>query len=103
MSQNQKAEQNSNIKKSFERVEQLIYTKTTPRNQNPIHEEIKSRLKRGNACYHSVQNLLYSTLLSKNVKIKTYRTIILPVVLHGCDTKSRILRQECTYAEGFRE
>jgi hypothetical protein len=43
-------------------------------NQNSIHEEIKSRLKSGNACYHSVQNLLSSSLLSKNVKIKIYRT-----------------------------
>jgi hypothetical protein len=103
MSQNQNAQQHSNINKSFERVEQLIYMKTTPTNQNPIHEEIKSRLKRGNACCHSVQNLLYSTLLSKNVKIKTYRTIISPVLLHGCDTLSRILRQECTCAEEFRE
>jgi hypothetical protein len=41
---------------------------------------IKSRLKLGNACYHSVQNLVSSTLLSKNLKIKIYRTIILPVV-----------------------
>ena len=41
---------------------------------------IKSRLKLGNACYHSVQKLLSSSLLSKNLKIKIYRTIILPVV-----------------------
>ena len=51
-----------------------------------IQEEIKSRLKLGNACYYSVQNLLSSRLLSKNLKLKIYRTIIhvLPVVLHGC-------------------
>ena len=47
--------------------------------------EIKSRLKLGNACYYSVQNLLSSRLLSKNLKIKIYRTIILPVVLYGCE------------------
>ena len=46
-------------------------------------EEIKSRLKSGNACYHSVQNLLSSSLLSKNLKIKMYRTIILTVVCMG--------------------
>jgi hypothetical protein len=51
--------------------------------QNSIHEELKSRVKVGNACYHSVQNLLSSSLLSKSVKIKIYRTIILPVVLCG--------------------
>ena len=46
-----------------------------------IQKEIKSRLKLGNACYHSVQKLLSSSLLSKNLKIKIYRTIILPFVL----------------------
>ena len=44
--------------------------------QNSNQEEIQSRLKSGNACYHSVQNILSSSLLSKNINIKTYRTII---------------------------
>ena len=57
-------------------------------------EEIKSRLRSGNACYHSMQNLLSSTLLSKNLKIKIYRTIILPVVLYGCETWLLTLREE---------
>ena len=48
----------------------------------------------GSACYHSVQNLLSSRLLSKNLKIKIYRTIILPVVLYGCETWSLTLREE---------
>jgi hypothetical protein len=48
----------------------------------------------GNARYHSVQNLLSSCLLSKNVKIRTYKTIILPVVLYGCETLSLTLREE---------
>jgi hypothetical protein len=48
-------------------------------NQNSIHEEIRSRLKSGNACYHLAQNILSSSLLSKNIKIKIHRTIILPV------------------------
>ena len=51
-------------------------------------------LKVGNACYYSVQNLLSSSLLSKKLKIKIYRTIILPVVLYGCETWSLILRKE---------
>ena len=59
-----------------------------------VQEEINSRLKSGNACYHSVQNLLSSSLLSKNLKIKVYRTIILPVVLYGCETWSLTLREE---------
>ena len=63
-------------------------------NQSSIHKEIKSRLKSGNACYHSAQNLLSSNLLSKNLKIKVYRTIILPVVLYGCETWSLTLGEE---------
>ena len=45
-------------------------------------------------CHHSVQNLLSSSLLSKNLKIKIYRTIILPVVLYGRETWSLTLREE---------
>jgi hypothetical protein len=45
-------------------------------------------------CYYSVQNILSSTLLSRNLKIKVYRTIILPVVLYGCETWSLTLREE---------
>ena len=55
-----------------------------------IAEEIKSRLRSGNACYHSVQNFLSSRLLSKNLKIKINRTIILPVVLYACEAWSLI-------------
>jgi hypothetical protein len=82
---------------SFEAVEQFkyLYLGTTLTNQNSIYEEIKSRLKSGNACYHSVQNLFSSSLLSKSVKIKTYRTVILPVVFHGCETGLLTLREEC--------
>jgi hypothetical protein len=54
----------------------------------------KSRLKSRSACYHSVQNLLSFCLLSKNLKIKIYRTTILPLVLYGCETWSLTLREE---------
>ena len=59
-------------------------------NQNSIQEEIKCRFKAGNSFYYSVQTLLSSRLLSKNLKIK----IILPVVLYGCETWSLTLREE---------
>jgi hypothetical protein len=95
MSRVQNAGQKSNTQignKSFETVEQFKYLETTLMNQNSVYEEIKSRLKSGNACYHSVQNLLSSSLLSKNVKIKIYRSIILSkliillVGLCSCET-----------------
>ena len=68
---------------TFERVGEFKYLGTTLTNLNSIAEEIKSRLKSGNACCHSVQKLLSSRLLSKNLKIKIYRTIILPVFCMG--------------------
>ena len=57
-----------------------LYLHFTLKNQNFIQEEIKSRLKLGNACYHLVQNVLSSCLLSINLKIKIFRTIIVPVI-----------------------
>ena len=79
---------------SIERVDEFKYLGTMLTNQNSIQEEIKSRLKLGNARYYSVQNLLSPRLLSKNLKMKIYRTIILPVALYGCETWSLTLREE---------
>jgi hypothetical protein len=65
MSRDQNAGQSHSMKidnSSFEMVEDFKYLGTTLTNQNSIQEEIKSRLKSGNACYHSVQNLLSSSL-----------------------------------------
>jgi uncharacterized membrane protein len=76
------------------RMAEFKYLGATLKYQNSNQEEIKSRLKSGNTCYHSVQNLLSSSWLSKNVKIKTYRTIILPLVFYGCETLALTLREE---------
>jgi hypothetical protein len=75
-------------------VVKLKYLETAKTNKNLIHDEIKSRLNSGNACCHSVQNLLSSCLLPKNVKIRIHKTIILPVVLYGCETWSLTLNEE---------
>jgi hypothetical protein len=77
----------------FERVEEFKCLGINL-NKNSIQEEIKTRLKSGNASYLSEQNLLPSSLLSRNLKIKIYRNIILPVVLYGCETWSLTLREE---------
>jgi len=70
MSRDQNAGQSQNIKignSSFERVEEFKYLGATLTYQNSIQEEINSRLKSGNAYYRSLQNLLSSILLSKNI------------------------------------
>jgi hypothetical protein len=71
-----------------------VYTGTTLTNRHLIQEEIKRRLNSRNACCHSVQQLLSSRLLSRNIKIRIYNTIILPVVLYGCETWPLTLREE---------
>jgi hypothetical protein len=73
-------------KRCFENVLQFRYLGTTITNENLIQEEIKRRLNLGSSCYHSVQNLLFSCLLYKNMEIKIYKTLILPVVLYGRET-----------------
>jgi hypothetical protein len=97
MSCHPNSEQNQNIRtanESFENVAKFKYLGRTLTNQNDIHDEIKSTLNSGNAYYYSVQNILSSRLISKNLKIKIYKTVILPVVLYGCETWSLTLREE---------
>ena len=97
MSRDQNAGQSHSMKtdtSSFEKAEQFKRLGTTLTNQNSIQEEIKSRLKSGNTCYHSVQNLLSSSLLSKNLKNRIFRTIIFPVVLYGYETWWLALKKE---------
>jgi Ser-tRNA(Ala) deacylase AlaX len=94
MSRDQNTRQSHSIRidtSSSERVEYFKYLGTIT-NQNSVQEEIKSRLKTENACYHSMQHLLSSRLLLKNLEIKIYRTIILPVI-YGRETWSLTLRE----------
>ena len=97
MSRDQNAGRSHNTEtdnRSFGRAKEFRYLGTTLTNQNSVQEEIKSRSKSGNACYHSVQNFLSSSLLSEKLKIKMHRTLILPVVLYGCEIWSIALREE---------
>jgi hypothetical protein len=67
---------------------------TTATNQSRIHEEIKNRLKTETTCCCSVQSILYFRFLSKNLKVKIYQTVILTVILCGCEILSLTLREE---------
>jgi hypothetical protein len=75
-------------------VSEFKYLGTTVTNQNLIQEEIKGRLNSCNACYHSVQNLLSSHLLSKNVRVRICKTLILSLFLYGSETWSLTVREE---------
>jgi len=80
MSRDQIAERSHSVKtdnSSFERVEEFKYFGASLTNQNSIQEEIKSILKSGKTLYHSVQDLLSSSLLTKNLKTEIRRTICL--------------------------
>jgi hypothetical protein len=95
VSQDQNAGQNGEIKirnRSFENVSQFKYLGTTVTNLNLNQKEIYRRLNSANAFYHSVQNLLFSRLLSKNVKVRISKTLTFPVVLYGCEIWSLTLR-----------
>jgi hypothetical protein len=97
MSHHQTAGQSNYIRVaniSSEKVAKFKYLGATLMDQNCIHEEIRSRLNSGNARYHAVQNLSSSHLLSRNVEIKIYKPILLPVVLYGCETWFITLREE---------
>jgi hypothetical protein len=59
-----------------------------------MQEKMKSRLNPGNACYHLVQNLLSSCLLSRIVKVNICKTTILLGFFYGCETWFFTLREE---------
>ncbi|KAJ4452079.1 hypothetical protein ANN_03595 [Periplaneta americana] len=97
MSRDQNIVRKGNIKignLSFEEVEKFKYLGATVTNINDTREEIKHRINMGNACYYSVEKILSSSLLSRNLKVRIYKTVILPVVLYGCETWTLTLGEE---------
>ncbi|KAJ4452256.1 hypothetical protein ANN_03774 [Periplaneta americana] len=97
MSRDQNIVRNGNIKignLSFEEVKKFKYLEATETNINNTRKEIKRKINMENACYNSVTKLLLSSMLSKNLKVGIYKTIILPVVLYGCETWTLTLREE---------
>ncbi|KAJ4450445.1 hypothetical protein ANN_01869 [Periplaneta americana] len=97
MSRDENIVGNGNIKignLSFEEVEKFKYLGATLTNIKDTRVEIKHRINMVNACYYSVEKLLSSSLLSKNLKVRIYKTVILPVVLYGCETWILTLREE---------
>jgi hypothetical protein len=97
MSHHPNSGQNQNIRianESFVNVTKFKYLGTTLTNQNGIYDETSNRLNSGKACYHSVQNLLSSRLVQKNLKIKINKTVIFPVVLYECETWSLTFREK---------
>ena len=72
-----------NDSSSFERVEEFKYLGTNLTNKILFRKKLRADLKSGNTCYHSVQNLLSSSFLSKSLKIKIFRTIIVSVFCMG--------------------
>ncbi|KAJ4445964.1 hypothetical protein ANN_12650 [Periplaneta americana] len=79
---------NGNIKIEdlpFEEVEKFKYLGATVTNINDYREKIKLTINMANACYYSVEKLLSFSLLSKNLKVRIFKTVILPVVLYGCE------------------
>ena len=96
-SRQQNIVQNQNIvieNLSFEKVEKFKYLGVTVTNTNDIHEEIKRRINLGNECYYSLEKILSSHLLYKKLKVTTYKSTILPIVLYGCETLSLTFREE---------
>ena len=96
-SRQQNIVQNQNMvieSSSFEKVEKFKYLGVTITNMNGIREEITRKINMGNACYYSLEKIFLSHVLSKKLKVNTYKTIILPVVFYGCETLSLTLREE---------
>jgi len=89
-SRNTGNEGNKNIRIRDEVIETFKYYRAYVISKN----EATDRLISGNACFYSVQKLLTSRFISRKMKLKIYRTVILPVILSGCESWSTTLADE---------
>jgi len=97
ISQNTGNEGDKSIRISYEVIEKINkfkYLGTYVTSKTEVTEKLKSRLVSGNACFYSVQKLLTSRLISRKLKLKIYRTVILPELLYGCESWSTTLADE---------
>jgi hypothetical protein len=97
MSRRQNAGHNHNVRtpsRAFESLAKCRCLGSTETNENCTHEEMESRLNSENALYRSVQNLLFSRLLSTNIKVQMYKALFLPVVLDWYESWSLTLGEE---------
>ncbi|KAJ4433184.1 hypothetical protein ANN_15441 [Periplaneta americana] len=97
ISRDQNIIRNGNIKivnLSYQKVEKFKYLEAIVTNISNTREEIKRRINMGNVWYYSVEKLLSSSLLSKQLKVRIYMTVILPVILYGCETWTPTVREE---------
>jgi hypothetical protein len=69
------------VNMSFKSVAKITYLRTTATKNSSFHREITVKINLGNACYLSFQNILFSSLLSENSKMKISETLILPAIL----------------------
>jgi hypothetical protein len=74
---------------SYEKAKDFKYLSSLVKNQSFIHEEIKLRLKSGYSCYYSGQTLLSSRILSINLKLKTYKTIVVNSIMYLGGTQAK--------------
>jgi len=79
---------------AIEKVNKFRYLGAYVTSKHEVTEEIKIGLESGNECFYSVQKLLTSRLISRKLKLKIYRTVVLPLIIYGCKSWSTTSAEE---------
>lgn len=82
---------------NFEVVQSFRYLGSIINTDNDVDEEIKTRLMQGNRCFYALKHLFRNSLVSRNTKLRLYKTLIRPIVMYGCETWSLTQRQESQF------